>query len=189
MCCLPHFLLPHHMQHSQQGNLLLWRYQEWCQGCRGEQGSPLVLASHQGMISQQDFQRFFHSFQAECYWFSINWVLISQCFLLHQSLAKNTMVKDIFWNIFPRNTKLTVPICFTNWPFQQRKIHRQGNTASDLSAVLYIKFRGRRVISLPWYLLTLSLGRKRQATQSYNSFAPVREKYPGKHALNWNLKV
>lgn len=84
------------------------------------------------------------------------------------------MVKDIFWNIFPRNIKLTVPICFMNWPFQQRKIHRQGNTASDISAVLYIKFRGRRVMSLP-YLLTLSLGRKRQATQLYNSFATERE--------------
>ena len=94
------------------------------------------------------------------------------------------MVKDIFWNIFPRNTKLTVPICITIWPFQQRKIYRQGNRTFDLSAVLYIKFRGRRVISLPQYLLTLSLGRKRQATQSYNSGAKVSKNYPGKHTLN-----
>lgn len=143
-------LLPHHMQYSQQVNLLLlWRYPGVMPGLQRRAGNPLALASPQGIINHQDCQRFSHSLQAECQWFSINWVLISQCFLLHQSLAKDTMVKDIFWNIFPRNTKLTVPICFTNWPFQQRKIHRQGNTASDLSAVLYIKFRGRRVISLP----------------------------------------
>lgn len=59
-------LLPHHMQYSQQVNLLLWRYPGICQACRGEQGSPLALAWHQGIINQQDFQRFFHSFQAEC---------------------------------------------------------------------------------------------------------------------------
>lgn len=73
------------------------------------------------------------------------------------------MVKDIIWNVFPRNTKLTVPICVTNWPFQQRKIHRQGNMTFDWSAVLYTRFRRRRAISLPQYPLTLSLGRKRQS--------------------------
>lgn len=43
---------------------------------------------------------------------------------------------------------------------------------------------GERVISLPGYLLTFSLGRKRQATQSYNSGAKVSEKYPEKPTLN-----
>lgn len=52
------------------------------------------------------------------------------------------MVKDIFWNIFPKNTKLTVHIYIMICPFQQRKIHRQGNMTFHLSAVFCIKFRG-----------------------------------------------
>lgn len=67
-----------------------------------------------------------------------------------------------------------------------------------LSVALYIKSggggggggeqdRGKgkgHVISHPGYLLTLSLGRKREARQSNDSSAKVSEKYPGKYTLS-----
>lgn len=53
------------------------------------------------------------------------------------------MMKDLFWNIFPTNTKLTAPIYIRSWPVQQRKIHRQSEMPFDfLSVALYIKSGG-----------------------------------------------